>query len=312
MVRSEALPLGLRRPWSERRWAVLFVAPTLLLLSVFAVGPIAASLWLSLRRRLPIFGIDEFVGLRNYLTLAGDERFWHACGITLYFAAVSVVLEVALGLGLALLLTGRDGWGRPRRVSGWLRVAVLVPWAVPTVVSARIWEWLYQPDYGLFNYLLRASGLAGAPASWLATPWSALHAAIAMDVWKATPFAALLLLGGLQTIAPDLYLAARVDGASRWAVFRRVTWPLLTPMVLVVLIFRTMDALRVFDAVYVLTGGGPGNGTETLSIYAYKTLFQSLQFGYGAAQATAMFLLAGALALLYLGALRRSSGRAAA
>jgi multiple sugar transport system permease protein len=289
---------------SERAWAWWFVLPALTLLAVLALGPIAASLWLSLRRRLPIFGVDDFVGLQNYATLWHDGRFWHAAGITLYFTAVSVALELVLGLGLALLLAGRDTWGRPRAVPAWLRVVMLVPWAVPTVVSARMWEWLYQADYGLLSHLAQSLGLHDGPVSWLATPWTALHAAIVMDVWKATPFAALLLLGGLQTIPSDLYLAARVDGAGRWAVFRRITWPLLAPAVLIAVTFRTMDALRVFDAVYVLTGGGPGNGTETLSIYAYKTLFQSLQFGYGTTQAAAMFLLAAALAAVYLWGLR--------
>jgi multiple sugar transport system permease protein len=126
-----------------------------------------------------------------------------------------------------------------------------------------------------------------------------------MDVWKTTPFAALLLLAGLKTIPRDLYRAARADGAGRWAVFRHLTLPLLLPVILIVLVFRTMDAVRVFDAVYVLTGGGPGNGTETLSIYAYKTLFQTLQFGYGSTLATAMFLVVLALTAGYLLLLRR-------
>jgi multiple sugar transport system permease protein len=167
-----------------------------------------------------------------------------------------------------------------------------------------MWEWLYHPEYGLFNYALRSFGVA-EPINWLGSPVWAIHAAIVMDVWKATPFAALLLLAGLQTIPRELYMAARVDGAGRWATFRHVTLPLLMPVILVVLAFRTMDAFRVFDAVYVLTGGGPGNSTETLSIYAYKTLFQSLQFGYGAALTSAMFLLVLGITVVYLLLMRR-------
>jgi multiple sugar transport system permease protein len=185
------------------------------------------------------------------------------------------------------------------------QVVSILPWAVPTVVSAQIWLWLYQPDYGLLNYVLLQAGVVTAPIDWLADPDWAIHAAVVMDVWKTTPFAALLLLAGLKAVPRDLYAAAQIDGAGWWEQFRQVTLPLLMPVILITGVFRTMDAVRVFDAVYVLTGGGPGNATETLSIYAYKTLFQSLQFGYGSALATAMFGVAALLSSLYLILLRR-------
>ena len=210
--------------------------------------------------------------------------------------------ELVLGLGLALLLDrGVRGRGRG---SAWWRVLMLIPWAIPTVVSARMWAWLYHGDYGLANYLAVQSGLLAEPINWLGDPVWAIHGAILMDVWKTTPFAALLLLAGLQAIPRELYLAAQVDGAGAWATFRRITLPLLLPIIVITLIFRTMDAFRVFDAVYVLTGGGPGNSTETLSMYAYKTLFQGLQFGYGSALAAAMFLVMLMLTLGYLLLLR--------
>ena len=301
------------RAWTARRaipesfWAAAFVSPAALLLAVFAIGPIAASLWLSLHRRLPIFDINEFVGASNYVAVLLDDRFWNALGVTTYFTLVSVALELLLGLGIAVLLdsgvSGTTATADPPHK--WARMVMLVPWAVPTVVSARMWEWLYQPEYGLLNYLLLSVGVIATPINWLGSSAATIHAAILMDVWKATPFAALLLLGALQAIPRDLYLAARVDGAGWWAQFRRITLPLLAPVILIVLTFRTMDAFRVFDAVYVLTGGGPGNSTETLSIYTYKTLFQSLQFGYGSAQATMMFLLVALLACGYLFLLRR-------
>ncbi|MBI4401950.1 MAG: sugar ABC transporter permease, partial [Nitrospirae bacterium] len=186
-----------------------------------------------------------------------------------------------------------------------LQAMILVPWALPTVVSARMWEWLYHPEYGLLNYLLLVGGVIRDPINWLGDPGWAIHAAIIMDVWKTTPFAALLLLAGLKAIPLELCQAARADGAGAWAMFRLITFPLLLPVILIVLVFRTMDAFRVFDAVYVLTGGGPGNSTETLSIYAYKTLFQTLQFGYGSALATAMFLVVLLLTAGYLLLLRR-------
>ncbi len=299
---------GTKRPTvllrlSERGWGYLLAAPAFVLVGLLALVPIVAALWLSLHRRLPIFGVDEFVGAWNYLQLWSDDRFWAACRTTLYFTALSVTAELLLGFGLALLLDGlTGGTGRSTRLA---QVMIILPWAVPTVVSAQIWAWLYQPDYGLLNYLLAQAGFIAAPIDWLADPDWAIHAAVVMDVWKTTPFAALLLLAGLKSMPQELYAAARVDGAGAWQQFRRITLPLLMPIVVIVLVFRTMDAVRVFDAMFVLTGGGPGNTTETLSIYAYKTLFQTLQFGYGSALATAMFVIVAALSSLYVLLLRR-------
>lgn len=294
---------AVRRPHlSERGWGYLLAAPTFVLISVVALAPIVAAIWLSLYRRLPIFEVNEFVGVGNYVQLWGDGRFWDACRTTLYFTSLSVSAELLIGFALALLLdsVGR-GAGRSPRMA---QLMIVLPWAVPTVVSAQIWLWLYQPDYGLLNYVLIQAGIAVGPIDWLADPDWAIHAAVFMDVWKTTPFAALLLLAGLKAVPQELYAAARVDGAGAWERFRRITLPLLMPIVVIVLIFRTMDAMRVFDAVYVLTGGGPGNTTETLSIYAYKTLFQTLQFGYGSTLATAMFLMVAVLSGLYLLMLR--------
>jgi len=306
---------------TEGLWALILAAPALGLIVLFALGPIVGAFWLALHRYLPIFQVHEFVGLQNFTRLFADERFWSACGTTLYFTIVSVMLELFLGLIIALLLHGawsyspmsvsRTAMGMGETSAGWWRlrdwigVVVLLPWIVPTVVSARIWEWLYHPEYGLLNHLLTTLHLVQAPINWLGDPVAALHGAILMDVWKATPFVAILLLAGLQAIPLDLYMAARVDGAGSWAMFRRITLPLLMPIILIVLTFRTMDAFRVFDAVYVLTGGGPGNSTETLSIYAYKMLFQTLQFGYGSAVACGIFSLIASVTVVYLLILRR-------
>ena len=188
---------------------------------------------------------------------------------------------------------------RPFRGRALLYGVILLPWAVPTAVSARMWEWMYNTEIGVLNHIL------GAEVNWLRSPAWALNAAVAMDVWKSTPFVALLLLAGLQGIPRELYHAAALDGASRWTVLWRITLPLLAPVILVALIFRTIDAFRVFDSIYVLTGGGPANSTETLSIYAYKTLFQSLEFGYGSALAVSVFVLVALVALTYLFLLRR-------
>jgi len=246
-----------------------FLAPAGVMLAAVTLFPVIYILWLSLEQRSPVLGVTQFVGAANYLRLLGDARFWNALANTTYFTTLSVALELALGLAMALLLR-RAFPGRAL-----VYAVVLIPWAVPTVVTARMWEWMYNADYGVINYLL------GAQINWLGSPAWAMHAAILMDVWKSTPFVALLLLAGLQNIPAELYHAASVDGATRWTTFRRVTLPLLMPLILVVLILRTIDAFRVFDAIYVLTGGGPANSTETLSIYAYKVLFQTLEFGYG-------------------------------
>jgi multiple sugar transport system permease protein len=271
-----------------------YVAPAAALLALVTLYPLAHVLWLSLERRSLLDPAPPvFAGLDNYLRLAADERFWNALGNTLYFAVVSVSLELVLGLAFALAVQ------RPFRGRALLYGVILLPWAVPTAVSARMWEWMYNTEIGVLNHIL------GAEVNWLGAPAWALNAAVAMDVWKSTPFVALLLVAGLQGIPRELYHAAALDGASRWTVLRRITLPLLAPVILVALIFRTIDAFRVFDSIYVLTGGGPANSTETLSIYAYKTLFQSLEFGYGSALAVSVFVLVALVALPYVFLLRR-------
>ncbi|WP_370450770.1 carbohydrate ABC transporter permease [Corallococcus sp. CA047B] len=272
--------------------------PAVLVLAVVALYPVLAAIWLSLHRFILVFGERRFTGLENYVYLFGDARFWSALGNTAYFTAVAVTVELLLAVPLALLLN-RAFPGR-----GLLRASVLVPWAIPTVVSARLWAWMFNPDYGLINRLL-----GGADINWLGAPGYALHAAILVDVWKTTPFVALLVLAGLQGIPEDLYKAARVDGASTWRQFRAITVPLLKPALLLAVLFRSLDAFRVFDAIYVLTEGGPANTTETLSIYAYKTLMRSGDFGYGSALSVATFLCVVLLAVVWLRWLGREEGR---
>jgi multiple sugar transport system permease protein len=278
----------------DTREAFVMIAPAAIVLGIVAIFPMGAAFRLSLTRMMVVFHESHFVGLANYAFLAHDPRFWTALANTVYFTVVSVALELGLGLAFALLLDARA----PGR--GLLRAAILVPWAIPTVVAARLWAWMFNPSYGLIPHLLPLRDV-----DWLGTPGWAMHAAILVDVWKATPFVALLLLAGLQTIPQDLYRAAEIDGASLWRQFRAITLPLLRPTIALCLVFRTLDAFRVFDAVYVLTGGGPANTTETLSIYTYKTLMRSGDFGYGSALAVVTFLCVLYLSLVYLRLMHR-------
>jgi len=272
-----------------------FLAPAAVVLAAVTFFPIVYVLWLSTTHYSLIGDAPSFAGVDNFARLAADARFWNALGNTLYFTVVSVALEVLIGLGFALLLA------RPFVGRAPMRAVVLLPWAIPTVVAARMWEWMYNGDFGVINYLL------GTDVNWLGHPVWAMHAAIAMDVWKETPFVALLLLAGRLSIAPELYQAARLDGAGAWRSFRHITWPLLKPLLLIVLIFRTIGAFRVFDAIYVLTGGGPANTTETLSIYAYKVLFQALEFGYGSTIAVAVFVCVAVITAAYVRLLREAA-----
>jgi multiple sugar transport system permease protein len=277
---------------SERRLGAALVAPAGVALALVALGPLLATAWLSLRHRVPVLGEDHFVGLANYRALASDARFWGALANTAYFTALSVAVELLLALPLALALH-HAGRGR-----GALRAAVLVPWILPTVAAAKLWDLLLQPDLGLVARLW-----PGGAAAVLTRPALALHAAILVDVWKTAPFVALLLLAGLQAIPEDLARAARVDGASALRVFRSITLPLLRPAILLALLFRSLDAFRVFDVVFVLTEGGPGHTTEPLSLYAYKTLLRAGSFGLGAAISLVTFLCVVVIGLAWLSVL---------
>ena len=287
-----------RREAEERRAAVVFVAPAVLTLAALTVGPALWVFWLSLRQRVPVFGIDDFVGLSHYAFLAGDPRFWNALRATAGVAVVSVALELVLGLAVALALRGQRT-GRRTAFS-----LLLLAWALPGVVTAKLFEWLYHPTAGLVNVVL------GREINWLGDPALALPALILADVWRTMPFVALFCYARLLTIPVAVYEAAAVDGAGRVATFRFVTLPLVAPVLVVTLLFRTLDALRAFDLMFVLTGGGPAGTTETLTVYAYRSLFQTLRLGFGSAIAVVVFVLVMLVAALYLEVLRRREAAA--
>jgi ABC-type sugar transport system permease subunit len=272
------------------------VLPAVLTIVLVALFPLVWTFWESLHLhdlRMPWLG-RPFIGLTNYLEAFGDPRFRGALAHTAFFAVTSVSLELLIGLWLALALN------RAFRFRGLARAAVLVPWAIPTVVSALLWRFMFEGQNGIVNAALVGAGILPEPMVWLVDPRAAWIPIILADVWKTTPFVALLLLAGLQNIDSSLYEAARIDGASAWRQFRYVTLPLLKPALLVALIFRTLDAFRVFDLVYALTGGGPGTSTEPIALYTFNALLQNLQFGYGAALSVIVFVLTFSLALVYI------------
>jgi multiple sugar transport system permease protein len=271
------------------------VAPALVALGCLTVYPGLWVLWLSLQHRVPVFGVARFAGLAHYEFLLGDPRFWNAAGVTALFAAVSVALELGGGVLVALALRGqRTG----RRLALGL---LLLAWALPSVVAAKLFEWLYHPSAGLVNLLL-----GGRAVNWLGDPGLALPAVIVADVWRTLPFVALLCYARLLTIPEECYEAAQVDGAAPRQTFTRITLPLLRPVLLVALLFRTLDALRAFDLMFALTGGGPAGTTETLTVYAYRSLFQTLHLGFGSAIGVVVFLGVMGVAWAYLVALRRA------
>lgn len=280
----------------DARLAWWFVLPALGTILLVALFPLAWTIWESLHvhdLRMPWRG-RPFVALANYAEVLASGRFWASMGHTLFFTAASVGLELVLGLVLALALN------RAYRGRGLVRAAVLIPWAIPTVVAALLWRFMFDSQAGIANAVAMSVGLMDEPFVWFIHATAAWVPVVLADVWKMTPFVTLLLLAGLQNIDTSLYEAARIDGASPWQQFRHVTLPLLKPAILVALIFRTLDAFRVFDLIYVLTGGGPGTSTEPIALYTFNSLLQNLRFGYGSALSVIVFLVTFGLAMLYI------------
>jgi len=282
----------------EARLAVALVAPALAIIALIGVFPLLWTLWESFQvhdLRMPWRG-RQFAGLANYAEALGELRFWQALGHTAFFTVCSVTLELLLGLALALALN-RAYVGR-----GVVRTLVLLPWAIPTVVAGLLWGFMFDGEAGIVNAVLIDLGAmqATAPLVWFGRAGAAWVPIVLANVWKTTPFVTLLFLAGLQNIDRSLYEAARMDGAGPWQQFRHVTLPLLKPVLLVVLVFRTLDAFRVFDLIYVLTQGGPGTATEPVALYAFTRLLNSLRFGYGSALSVIIFLITFLLALVYI------------
>ena len=306
--RGQKSQLTRSRVWS----AWLFLTPMLILLVMVAGWPLFRTIWFSFTdANLSDLSNAQYIGFENYLAyndgkwygVLADTEWWNAVWNTFKFAVISVTLETLLGLVVALVLNASF----PGR--SLVRAAVLIPWAIPTIVSAKMWGWMMHDQFGILNHMLLGLGLISAPLAWTASPDLAMTAVIMVDVWKTTPFMALLILAALQMLPTDCYEAARVDGIHPVRVFFKVTLPLIQPALMVAVIFRLLDALRIFDLIYVLTSNS--KDTMSMSVYARQQLVDFQSVGYGSAASTLLFLIVALAVVMYitLGRVRFDGGR---
>lgn len=269
------------------------LVPALALVALVALYPLVQTIYDSFTNRQFLGGLEptEFVGLQNYRDLIHDSVFRDSIVVTVKFTVITVSIELVLGMVIALAVN--SGF----RGRGVMRAMMLVPWAIPTVVAAQMWKWMYDDVFGVTNDALVRLHVVSEPVAWISQPSTALGAVAAVDIWKTTPFVALLLLAGLQVIPRELYEAGDVDGVSKWHQFWRITLPLLMPAILVTVIFRTLDALRVFDIFYVFFGSRLD--TQTMAIYDQNTIVAVGDVGYGAAISVAIFLIIGLFVVIY-------------
>jgi multiple sugar transport system permease protein len=279
----------------DQNFYLALLVPVIAVLLLFIAAPIVHSFFLSFHRI--IIGLPQlktpFVGLDNYRELLNDPVARHSFWVTIIFVGTTTFFELLIGILLALLVHHRF----PGR--GALRACVLIPWAIPTVVSAQMWRFLFNDAYGVINYAIFGANISHY-IPWLALPPTALLSIVVADIWKTSSFAALLILAGLQVIPEELYQAAKVDGAVVWQRFLHITWPLIRPALLVALLFRTIDAFRVFDLAFVMTQGGPADATNVLQLYGYKKMFVEGWMGYGSAISVCIFIMVLVLAIAYV------------
>jgi multiple sugar transport system permease protein len=268
----------------ERRFAAALLAPAFLALLATTTFPLMFLIWTSaFRMDLAMPFADGFVGFENYRTLLADERFWSSLLVSLIYTGSTVVLQVALGLALALLVMDM------KRGQGWFRIITILPVVLSPAVVGMIWRtFMLAPEFGIVDYLAINAGLGSK--NWLGDPLLAMVSVVVIHTWQWTPFAFMVLLASLASLPEDIYEAARLDRASAWQRFRRITLPLLRPAIIMVVIMRTMVALTAFAAIFTVTGGGPGTATEILNLYAYRKSFTELSIGYGSALAVALMV----------------------
>jgi ABC-type sugar transport system permease subunit len=285
--------ISLRQQDSRMAW--LLMAPSLIVILGVTLQPILTTLYLSFFNAPS--GINKtriFIGLGNYLELFQDATFWATVGRTIYFTAVSVGIELILGLAIAQLIHSHPpGWK-------FLRISLIIPWAIPTIVNGSMWRWIYSADFGALNALLMQLGIIKHYVAWLVSPAWAMNLVILADVWHVVPFVALILQAALSTIPIELEEAAMMDGANAWQRFIYMRLPLLRPAILVALIVRTVEAFRAFDIVYIITRGGPANGTLTMSYLTYLQTFSYGKLGSGAALSFMISIFTIAMAFVYI------------
>jgi ABC-type sugar transport system permease subunit len=285
----------------------LYLTPSFIVVICLILVPIVYALFISFIdltqnvNKLSDSELWSFVGLKNYVEILTSSMFWSTLGRTLYITFVSVGLELFIGLSIALILN-EQFVGR-----GFVRGIMLIPWAFPTIVNAVLWRWFYDPNHGMVNGVLAKAGFIdeGGYINFLGSAFSALNAIIIADVWKNTALVALLLLAALQSIPGSLYEAAQIDGANSWKRFVNVTFPLLAPAILVTLVLRTMEAFKIFDLIYIMTGGGPAEGTQVMSFLTYQQTMMFGKYSYGAAIAFLMSLFVLLFAFIYIKLLYR-------
>ncbi len=291
---------------SPQRTALNFALPALVALGSVLAYPVIYSIWLSFTDASLSSGafVTPFVGLDNYSALISDKTVHLALANTIYFAVVEVVAVVVLGLAMAQLLN------HPMARSPALRVLLILPWAIAPVANGVLWKWILHANYGIANAVLRATGIVERNITWLGDPVLALNSMLLVDIWKSTPFIAILLLAALQGIPSALYRAAAMDGATAWQTFRYITLPGLRTALAIAVVLQTIWSLRIFDLIFVLTKGGPFDSTIVMNFLAYRVTFNFLKFGYGAAIANLIFIASIVLAILYMRLLRLRAAEA--
>lgn len=287
-----------RREW---RFALVLLMPAVLMIGTFVAYPFVRGIWLSLTDTV-VGREGDFVGLQNFAKLWNDSIFQRAAQNTVFYTAAATCLKLTVGMLVALMLNNLLGFKRI------LRASMLLPWIVPTVLSTLAWKWMLDPTFSVVNWLLFHMGFIQFRVNWLGGPVMALWSVILVNVWRGTPFFAITLLAGLQTISPEVYEAASIDGANAWQRFWTVTWPLLMPVTMVVMLFSVIQTFADFQLVYILTGGGPANSTHLFATYAYQIGVATGKLGEGAAASLAMFPVLFMVVLFQLWYIRRGEG----
>lgn len=279
---------------SEKRLPYLLTLPSLLTIFGVLIIPILYSLFLSVHNLVFSSRTYEFVGLKHYIAMFSDKSFLNSIWQTLVFTVLSVAAEMVLGVGVALVLN-QEFKGR-----GFVRGLMILPWALPGVVNAIMWQWIFNANYGVFNALLTQLGVIDSYQVWLAKPTSAFICVWVANVWKETPYVVLLTIAALANISRDLYEAAAIDGSNAWKSFWKITLPSIRSVIVILLITKTIWALQTYDLVYIMTKGGPMGATEFIAYYIQKTSFKFLKFGYGSAMSYTVSMICFALTYVYI------------